>query len=61
MCLLYRERFLFTHRRPAWNPSRKRLVAWGDVCWYDWNEQTEPMGPLARHRFEWCCRGTDGA
>jgi glyoxylase-like metal-dependent hydrolase (beta-lactamase superfamily II) len=57
MCLLYRERFLFTGDHLAWDASRARLVAWRDVCWYDWDEQTESMARLARHRFEWVLPG----
>jgi len=57
MCLLYRARYLFSGDHLAWDVSRKRLVAWRDVCWYDWGEQTESMARLARYRFEWVLPG----
>jgi glyoxylase-like metal-dependent hydrolase (beta-lactamase superfamily II) len=57
MCLLYRERYLFTGDHLAWDLPRKRLVAWRDVCWYDWDEQTESMARLARYAFEWVLPG----
>jgi len=57
MCLLYRERYLFSGDHLAWDAARGRLVAWRDVCWYDWREQTESMARLARHRFEWVLPG----
>jgi glyoxylase-like metal-dependent hydrolase (beta-lactamase superfamily II)/ferredoxin len=57
MCLRYRERYLFSGDHLAWDASRKRLVAWRDVCWYDWDEQTESMARLTRYRFEWVLPG----
>jgi glyoxylase-like metal-dependent hydrolase (beta-lactamase superfamily II)/ferredoxin len=57
MCLLYRERYLFSGDHLAWDPSRKRFVAWRDVCWYDWDEQTESMSRLQAYRFEWVLPG----
>ena len=57
MCLLYRERYLFSGDHLAWDPSRKRLVAWRDVCWYDWDEQVESMQRLEQYRFEWVLPG----
>jgi glyoxylase-like metal-dependent hydrolase (beta-lactamase superfamily II) len=57
MCLLYRERYLFTGDHLAWDVARKRLVAWRDVCWHDWDEQTKSMARLARYRFEWVLPG----
>jgi glyoxylase-like metal-dependent hydrolase (beta-lactamase superfamily II)/ferredoxin len=57
MCLLYRERYLFTGDHLAWDVPRERLVAWRDVCWYDWDEQTGSMARLARYVFEWVLPG----
>ena len=57
MCLLYRERFLFTGDHLSWDASRARLAAWRDVCWYDWDEQTESMKRLQDYRFEWVLPG----
>jgi glyoxylase-like metal-dependent hydrolase (beta-lactamase superfamily II) len=56
-CLLYRDRYLFTGDHLAWDVSRKQLVAWRDVCWYDWGEQAESMVRLTQHRFEWVMPG----
>jgi len=57
MCLLYRERYLFSGDHLAWDVSRSRLVAWRDVCWYDWGEQTESMKRLQDYPFEWVLPG----
>jgi glyoxylase-like metal-dependent hydrolase (beta-lactamase superfamily II)/ferredoxin len=56
-CLLYRDRFLFTGDHLAWDGVRERLVAWRDVCWYDWGEQTESLKRLRDYRFEWVLPG----
>jgi glyoxylase-like metal-dependent hydrolase (beta-lactamase superfamily II) len=57
MCLLHRERYLFSGDHLAWDESRKRLVAWRDVCWYDWDQQTQSVKQLQEHRFEWVLPG----
>ena len=60
MCLLYHERYLFSGDHLAWDPSRERLVAWRDVCWYHWDEQVGSMIRLQGYRFEWVLPGHGG-
>jgi glyoxylase-like metal-dependent hydrolase (beta-lactamase superfamily II)/ferredoxin len=50
--LLFREETLFTGDHLAWSPERRRLVAFRDVCWYSWAEQTASMERLLDVRFE---------
>ena len=57
MVLLYRDKFLFTGDHLAWSPSRQTLIAFRDVNWYSWPEQTRSMIKLLRHRFEWVLPG----
>lgn len=55
VCLLYRDRFLFTGDHLAWEGSR--LEAWRDYCWFDWAAQTASMRRLLDQRFEWVLPG----
>jgi len=50
--LLYRDRVLFTGDHLAWSPERQTLIAFRDVCWYSWPEQTRSMENLLAYRFE---------
>jgi glyoxylase-like metal-dependent hydrolase (beta-lactamase superfamily II)/ferredoxin len=55
--LLYRSSALFTGDHLAWSPARQTLVAFRDVCWYSWAEQTRSMEKLRGYRFEWVLPG----
>jgi glyoxylase-like metal-dependent hydrolase (beta-lactamase superfamily II)/ferredoxin len=57
MCLLHRERYLFSGDHVAWSPSRGQVYAFRSACWYDWETQIESMERLATHRFEWILPG----
>jgi glyoxylase-like metal-dependent hydrolase (beta-lactamase superfamily II)/ferredoxin len=57
VCMLYRDRFLFSGDHVWWDPDRRRVHASRSVCWYDWNVQTESMRRLAGYRFEWLLPG----
>jgi glyoxylase-like metal-dependent hydrolase (beta-lactamase superfamily II)/ferredoxin len=57
MCLLYRRTFLFSGDHVAWDPDDERIVAWREVCWYDWAELKRSMARLAEFRFEWILPG----
>lgn len=57
VCLLYRDRFLFSGDHVWWDPDRQRVHASRSVCWYDWDRQTESMRRLAGYRFEWLLPG----
>lgn len=50
--LLYRDRVLFTGDHLAWSPEQQTLIAFRDVCWYSWTEQTRSMEKLLAYRFE---------
>lgn len=54
---LYRNRFLFTGDHLAWSDNRKGLIAFRDVCWYSWREQTRSMKKLLDLPFEWVLPG----
>jgi len=55
--LLYRDQVLFTGDHLAWSPNRRTLIAFRDVCWYSWSEQTRSMQRLLEYRFEWVLPG----
>ena len=54
--LLYRG-YLFTGDHLAWSDRRGGLVAFRDVSWYSWPEQTRSMRRLLDYRFEWVLPG----
>jgi glyoxylase-like metal-dependent hydrolase (beta-lactamase superfamily II) len=55
--LLYRNKFLFTGDHLAWSDNRRGLIAFRDVAWYSWREQTKSMKRLLDLRFEWVLPG----
>ncbi|MFN6496807.1 MAG: MBL fold metallo-hydrolase [Nostoc sp. DedQUE01] len=55
--LLYKNKFLFTGDHLAWSEKLQQLVAFYDVCWYSWPEQTKSMRNLANYSFEWVLPG----
>ena len=55
--LLYRDKYLFSGDHLAWSDRRGGLVAFRDVAWYSWREQTESMKRLQGLRFEWVLPG----
>lgn len=57
MCMLYRERFLFSGDHLAYSPERGHLVAFRGVCWYSWSQLTASMRRLSEFRFEWVLPG----
>ncbi len=54
---LYRNKFLFTGDHLAWSDNRGGLIAFRDVAWYSWTEQTKSMKRLLDYRFEWVLPG----
>jgi glyoxylase-like metal-dependent hydrolase (beta-lactamase superfamily II) len=57
MCLLYRNKYLFTGDHLAWSTEEQRLTAFRDACWYSWPEQTRSMSRLLDYRFQWALPG----
>jgi len=58
--LFYRNKYLFTGDHLAWSERRGRpgrLVAFRDVAWYSWPDQTKSMERLLDLRFEWVLPG----
>jgi glyoxylase-like metal-dependent hydrolase (beta-lactamase superfamily II)/ferredoxin len=55
--LLYRNKFLFTGDHLAWSDDRRGLIAFRDVAWYSWPEQTKSMKRLLNLRFQWVLPG----
>ena len=55
--LLYKNKFLFTGDHLAWSGNRGGLIAFRDVAWYSWPEQTKSMKRLLDFRFEWVLPG----
>jgi len=55
--LLYKNKFLFTGDHLAWSDNRRGLIAFRDVAWYSWPEQTKSMKRLLDFRFEWVLPG----
>jgi glyoxylase-like metal-dependent hydrolase (beta-lactamase superfamily II) len=54
---LYQNKFLFTGDHLAWSDNRGGLIAFRDVAWYSWREQTKSMKRLLDYRFEWVLPG----
>jgi glyoxylase-like metal-dependent hydrolase (beta-lactamase superfamily II)/ferredoxin len=57
MCLLYREKFLFSGDHLAWDEESQELYAFHDYCWYSWPEQIRSMEKLLDSSFEWVLPG----
>jgi glyoxylase-like metal-dependent hydrolase (beta-lactamase superfamily II)/ferredoxin len=57
VCLLYRDKFLFSGDHVAWDPDEARIAAFRETCWYDWEELKLSMGRLAEYRFDWILPG----
>jgi glyoxylase-like metal-dependent hydrolase (beta-lactamase superfamily II)/ferredoxin len=57
VCLLYKEKFLFTGDHLSWDRDGRRLDAMRGVCWYSADEQTRSMEALLDYRFEWILPG----
>ncbi|HEY2381834.1 MAG TPA: MBL fold metallo-hydrolase [Terriglobia bacterium] len=55
--LLYKNKFLFTGDHLAWSDNRGGLIAFRDVAWYSWPEQTKSMKRLLDYEFEWVLPG----
>jgi len=58
---LYRGRYLFTGDSLAWSFEKNDLMAWRDVCWYSWAEQTKSLARLLDYSFEWVFAGHGGS
>ena len=54
---LYRGKVLFTGDHLAWSHRRETLVAFREVCWDSWSEQTRSMEKLLAYEFEWVLPG----
>lgn len=57
VCLLHKDRFLFTGDHLAWDEDEEGLTAFLDYCWYSWPEQIHSMEKLLQYRFEWVLPG----
>ncbi len=55
--LLYRDKYLFTGDHLAWSDTRRGLIAFRNVAWYSWLEQTKSMKRLLDLRFQWVLPG----
>jgi glyoxylase-like metal-dependent hydrolase (beta-lactamase superfamily II)/ferredoxin len=53
----YSDRYLFTGDHLAWSDNRRGLIAFRDVAWYSWREQTKSMKRLLDLHFEWVLPG----
>jgi glyoxylase-like metal-dependent hydrolase (beta-lactamase superfamily II)/ferredoxin len=57
ICLLHRDRHLFSGDHLAWDRRAGRLTAFRDACWYDWGELVASMERLAAFTFAWVLPG----
>jgi len=57
VCLLYRDKYLFTGDHLAMNPNRDHPTAFNNHCWYSWEEQIKSMKKIAEYGFEWILPG----
>jgi glyoxylase-like metal-dependent hydrolase (beta-lactamase superfamily II)/ferredoxin len=60
LCLLYKEKYLFTGDHLFYSPDRDQLYASQSVCWYSWEEQLKSVAKLLRYNFEWVLPGHGG-
>ncbi|MGZ8423181.1 MAG: MBL fold metallo-hydrolase, partial [Nitrospira sp.] len=59
MCLLYRDRFLFTGDHLWWDPEHLRLDSPRQLVW-DAEALRQSIATLAHHPFEWVLAGHGG-
>lgn len=57
LCLLYRNRFLFTGDHLWWNSEAGRLSASKAYCWHDWPTQLRSLERLLEFDFTWVLPG----
>lgn len=57
VCLLFRERYLFTGDHVWWSPERGRIHASRAVCWHDWTLLKQSVDRLLDLSFEWLLPG----
>lgn len=57
VCLLFRDRFLFSGDHVAWSKDLGHIYAFRDACWYDWRALVRSMERLAAYDFEWILPG----
>lgn len=57
LCLLHRDKFLFTGDHLWWDPAARRLHASRRYCWHSWSEQRRSMERLLERSFEWVLPG----
>ena len=55
--LLYKNKYLFTGDHLAWDRDMAGLVAWPEVCWYDWEQQKDSLRKLTSYEFSWILPG----
>lgn len=60
MCLLYKDKFLFTGDHLFVDHSHKILLASKGVCWYSWEEQIHSVEKLLKKNYEWILPGHGG-
>lgn len=60
MCLLYKNKFLFTGDHIFVNQVNQTLSASKGVCWYSWSLQLSSVEKLAQETFEWVLPGHGG-
>lgn len=57
MCLLYKEKFLFTGDHLWWNPDRRMLSASRNYNWHSWTKQLASLEKLLAFDFQWVLPG----
>jgi glyoxylase-like metal-dependent hydrolase (beta-lactamase superfamily II)/ferredoxin len=61
VCLLYREKFLFTGDHLWWNPEQGGLSASRRYNWHHWGTQLKSLERLLEFRFTWVLPGHGSA
>jgi glyoxylase-like metal-dependent hydrolase (beta-lactamase superfamily II) len=59
MCLLYKNKFLFTGDHMAWDPDARKLIGFESACWYDWELTKKSLKKVMQYQFEWVLPGHD--
>jgi glyoxylase-like metal-dependent hydrolase (beta-lactamase superfamily II)/ferredoxin len=56
-CVLLHDGYLFSGDHLAWDRAAKTLVAYRDVCWYDWPTQLRSVARLVDEGIRWIFPG----
>jgi len=60
LCLLYKNKYLFSGDHLFYSPARGSIYAFKSVNWYSWTEQKKSLIKLLNYQFSWIFAGHGG-